>query len=153
MLDTVQQMRHLELHNIISQIWGGRGALFAARKRSGRKAASNGSWRSLSFVRFLRSRLKTIFFRLACRASAVITGCVQDASYACKKPHSSLAPLPLRFAAKMRSPVALQAAKSLPALGDGVSGRNERQSRLGAKSNMQSAVTNGAASRAHRILD
>ena len=38
-------------------IWGyyiknldGRGALFAARKRSGRKAASNGSWRSLSFA-------------------------------------------------------------------------------------------------------
>ena len=50
-------------------------------------------------------------------------------------------------------PVALQAAKSLPALGDGVCGRDERQSRLGAKSNMQSAVTNGAASRAHRILE
>ena len=49
--------------------------------------------------------------------------------------------------------VALQAAKSLPALGDGVSGRDERQSRLGAKSKMQSAVTNGAASRAHRISD
>ena len=62
-----------------------------------------------------------------------------------QKTNSSLAPLPLgsrvrsacsrpyglrtpyravtRFAAKMRSPVALQAAKSLPALGDGVSGR------------------------------
>ena len=35
----------------------------------------------------------------------------------------------------------------------GVSGRDERQSRLGAKSIMQSAVTNGAVSRAHRILD
>ena len=34
----------------------------------------------------------------------------------------------------------------------GVSGRDERQSSLGAKSKMQSAVTNGADSRAHRIL-
>ena len=34
-----------------------------------------------------------------------------------------------------------------------VSGRAERPSRLGAKSNMQSAVTNGAASRAHLLLD
>ena len=69
---------------------GGRGALFAARKRLGRKAASNGSWRSLSFVRFLRSQLKTIFVVLASQASATITGCVRYASYACKKrtPHS-----------------------------------------------------------------
>ena len=95
-----------------------RGALFAARKRSGRKAASNGSWRSLSFVRFLRSRLETIFVDLVSQASAAITGCVQDASYACKKrtPHS----LHFRFSA---FPVALQAAKSLPALMVGVSGR------------------------------
>ena len=41
--------------------------------------------------------------------------------------------------------------KSLPALGGMVSGRDERQSRLGAKSIMQSAVMNGAASRAHRF--
>ena len=76
-------------------------------------AASNGSCRSVSFVRFLRSRLETIFFRLACRASAVITGCVQDASYACKKrtPHS----LHFRFDSPP-FPVALYAAKSLPAL-------------------------------------
>ena len=35
----------------------------------------------------------------------------------------------------------------------GIGGRDERQSRLGAKSNMQSAVTNGADNRAHRILE
>ena len=87
----------------------GRGALFAARKRSGRKAASNGSWRSLSFVRFLRSRLKTIFVVLVSQASAAITGCVQDASYACKKrtPHSRH----FRFGTALSVfPVALQAA-------------------------------------------
>ena len=108
---------------------GGRGALFAARKKSGRKAASNGSWRSLSFVRFLRSRFETIIFYSACLPSAAITGCVQDASYACKKrtPHSRH----FRFDSPP-FPIALQAAKSLPALGDGVSGRDERQSRLGA---------------------
>ena len=53
-------------------------------------AASNGSWRSLSFVRFLRSRFETIIFYSACLPSATITGCVRYASYACKKrtPHS-----------------------------------------------------------------
>ena len=94
---------------------GGRGALFAARKRLGRKAASNGSWRSLSFVRFLRSRLKTIFVVLVSQASATITGCVRYASYACKKrtPHSRH----FRFFRRpSQSTVALQAAKSLPAL-------------------------------------
>ena len=113
---------------------GGRGALFAARKRLGRKAASNGSWRSLSFVRFLRSRFETIIFYSACLPSATITGCVRYASYACKKrtPHSLHFRSALAFARRVRVPmgceppqgavtlsppfpVALQAAKSLPA--------------------------------------
>jgi len=86
---------------------GGRGALFAARKRSGRKAASNGSWRSLSFVRFLRSRFETIIFYSACLPSATITGCVQDASYACKKrtPHSRHFRSALAFARRVRVPM------------------------------------------------
>ena len=84
-------------------------------------AASNGSCRSVSFVRFLRSRLETIFVFSVSQASATITGCVQDASYACKKrtPHSRH----FRFDSPP-FPVALQAAKSRPALGDGVSGRD-----------------------------
>ena len=110
---------------------GGREALFASSERSGRKAASNGSWRSLSFVRFLRSRLETIFVVLVSQASAAITGCVQDASYACKNELLTRA-----TSASIRRPsqstVALQAAKSLPALMVWVSGRDERQSRLGA---------------------
>ena len=38
-----------------------------------------------------------------------------------------------------------------PAPSEGAGASDERPSRLGAKSKMQSAVTNGAASRAHRF--
>ena len=92
--------------------------------REWKSAASNGSWRSLSFVRFLRSRFETIIFYSACLPSAAITGCVQDASYACKKrtPHSRH----FRFDSPP-VPVALYAAKSLPALGVRVSGRDAQE--------------------------
>ena len=101
MLDTVHQKRHLEFCDIISKNWGGRGALFAA----GVSLKKGGVERKLS-LGLVRS-----FFALSIGDNIRYFSQSSLGSYhwlrtrrllRLQKTNSSLAPLPLRFAAFSR---------------------------------------------------